>query len=81
MRIDILNFILKLEIIIPYEHRNKEEIWIIDILPVICMWLEQRKTSGLKKIFREEFEGFRDEIYRFNLEQGQYLEPLQSKST
>jgi hypothetical protein len=24
---------------------------------------------------------FREEIYRFNLEQGQYLEPIQGKST
>jgi len=35
----------------------------------------------MKKFLRIDFVDFRNEIYRFNLEQGQYLEPISSKST
>lgn len=34
------------------------------------MWIEEKNERC-----------FREEIYRFNLEQGQYLEPIRSKST
>jgi hypothetical protein len=77
----ILNFILKLEIIIQYEHQDKDEILIIDIHHVIFIVLEQRRKLKLRKFLRINFVYFSNEIYRFNLEQGQYLEPIQSKST
>jgi hypothetical protein len=80
MRIGILNFILKLEIIIQYEHQDKDEILIIGIHLVIFIVSEQRKKKEMFKGF-DKIWGFREEIYRFNLEQGQYLEPIQSKST
>jgi hypothetical protein len=57
MRIGILNFILKLEIIIQYEHQDKDEILIIGIHLVIFIVSEQRKK-------KEMFEGF-DKIWGF----------------
>lgn len=81
MRIDILNFILKWETIIQFEPRSKEERWTIAILLAICIQLEQRKIVGEIEGDRNENCAFRDEIYRFNLEQGQFLEPITSKST
>ncbi len=57
MRIGILNFILKLEIIIQYEHQDKDEILIIGIHLVIFIVSEQRKK-------KEMFEDF-DKIWGF----------------
>ena len=53
MPIVTLSFIHKWATITPYEHQDKEEIWIIDIHRVISTVLEQRKELILSKWSRE----------------------------
>jgi hypothetical protein len=60
------------------ETRKRYGLSVFFVWSLFC-WCNVRKE--IEEVFERRIWNFRNEIYRFNLEQGQYLEPIQGKST